>query len=99
MASTEAVINWFRARQGRVTYSMTNRLGPNSYDCSSAVYFALIEAGFLPGGTSIGNTESLYRLEGSLLQPINRSEAKEAIFSFLERKVLVVELMDIQVSS
>lgn len=76
MASTEAVINWFRARQGRVTYSMTNRLGPNSYDCSSAVYFALIEAGFLAGGTSIGNTESLYKLEGSLLQPITRSEAK-----------------------
>ena len=76
MASVETVINWFRARQGKVTYSMNSRLGPNSYDCSSAVYFALIEAGFLSKGTGIGNTETLYNLEGSLLQPISRKEAQ-----------------------
>lgn len=39
MANVEAVINWFQARKGKVSYSMTNRLGPNSYDCSSAVFF------------------------------------------------------------
>lgn len=76
MASTESLINWFKARQGKVTYSRSSRMGPNSYDCSSAVYFALIEAGFLPKGTAIGNTESLFRLEGSLLKLISRSEAK-----------------------
>ncbi|MHC5250729.1 peptidoglycan amidohydrolase family protein [Enterococcus sp. LJL90] len=76
MANVESVINWFQQRKGKVTYSMTNRLGPNSYDCSSAVYFALIEGGFLPTGTAIGNTESLYRLEGSLLTPIARSDAQ-----------------------
>ncbi|MGX7244696.1 peptidoglycan amidohydrolase family protein [Enterococcus quebecensis] len=76
MASVETVINWFSTRQGKVTYSMNSRLGPNSYDCSSSVYFALIEAGFLPKGTRIGNTETLYNLEGSLLQPVSRKEAQ-----------------------
>lgn len=56
----EAIINWFNARKGRVTYSMANRNGPASYDCSSAVYNALIEAGFLPQGYRIGNTDSLF---------------------------------------
>lgn len=76
MASIDALINWFQVRKGKVTYSMSRRNGPNSYDCSSAVYYALIEAGFLPKGTAIGNTESLYRLESKLLIPINRAEAK-----------------------
>lgn len=76
MASIEGIINWFQARKGKVTYSMTNRLGPNSYDCSSAVFFALIEAGFLPKGTAIGNTESLYQLEGSLFTAINQAQAQ-----------------------
>ena len=56
----EAIINWFNARKGRVTYSMADRNGPSSYDCSSAVYHALIEAGFLPQGYRIGNTDSLF---------------------------------------
>ncbi|MBO0421523.1 DUF5776 domain-containing protein, partial [Enterococcus plantarum] len=60
MASIDSLINWFKARQGKVTYSMTNRMGPDSYDCSSSVYFALIEAGFLAKGTGIGNTDSLF---------------------------------------
>ncbi|OTN88083.1 hypothetical protein A5819_000534 [Enterococcus sp. 7E2_DIV0204] len=76
MANIESVINWFRAREGKVTYSMTNRYGPYSYDCSSAVYNALVEAGFLPVGTAIGNTETLYALDGSLLQPISRAEVR-----------------------
>ncbi|MFC0233962.1 peptidoglycan amidohydrolase family protein [Vagococcus entomophilus] len=76
MANVERVINWFRAREGRVIYSMTNRLGPNSYDCSSSVFFALIEAGFLSKGTGIGNTESLYHLEGRLLLPIARNQVQ-----------------------
>ena len=76
MANVESVNNWFRAREGKVTYSMDYRYGPSSYDCSSAVFYALIEAGFLPVGTGIGSTESLYALEGSLLQRISRSEVK-----------------------
>lgn len=54
----DKVIDWFAQRQGRVSYSMINRNGPNSYDCSSSVYHALIYAGILPAGFRIGNTET-----------------------------------------
>lgn len=76
MASIEAMIKWMSDRKGKVTYSMTSRNGPNSYDCSSAVYYALIAAGFLPANTAIGNTDSLYRLEGTLLRPITRQQVQ-----------------------
>jgi hypothetical protein len=39
---------------------MTNRRGPNSYDCSSAQYYSLIQGGYLPVGIYIGNTDSLF---------------------------------------
>ena len=42
------------------------RLGPKFYDCSSFVYFALIAGGFLPKGTLIGNTETLFKLNGTV---------------------------------
>lgn len=38
-------IKWYKDRLGKVTYSMQNRGGPNSYDCSSALYSALNYAG------------------------------------------------------
>ena len=64
MADIEKAIEWFRYRLNgtphSVDYSMANRNGEWSYDCSSSVYYALIEAGFLPEGTWIGNTESLF---------------------------------------
>lgn len=60
MASIDTVINWFASRQGKVTYSMENRNGPNSYDCSSSVYNALIEAGYFPKTQWVGNTDSEY---------------------------------------
>jgi hypothetical protein len=53
-------LQWFYDRLGKVTYSMTYRNGPSSYDCSSAVYYALIQGGFLPQGHRIGNTDSLF---------------------------------------
>ncbi|OTN86315.1 hypothetical protein A5819_003149 [Enterococcus sp. 7E2_DIV0204] len=59
MSNISAMIGWMSDRLGKVTYSMTNRLGPNSYDCSSAVYNALIAGGFLKAG-SMGNTETLF---------------------------------------
>ena len=46
-------------RKGKVTYSMNNRLGPTSYDCSSAVYLALIAGDFLSVQT-MGNTDTLF---------------------------------------
>ena len=54
----DKAIEWFAQRQGRVSYSMINRNGPSSYDCSSSVYHALIYAGILPQGFRIGNTET-----------------------------------------
>ena len=54
----DKVIEWFQQRRGRVSYSMNYRNGPNSYDCSSAVYHALIYAGILPASFRIGNTET-----------------------------------------
>ena len=54
----DKVIEWFQQRQGRVNYSMDYRNGPNSYDCSSAIYHALIYAGILSQGFRIGNTET-----------------------------------------
>ena len=54
----DKVIEWFAQRQGRVSYSMNYRNGPNSYDCSSSIYHALIYAGILPQGFRIGNTET-----------------------------------------
>lgn len=54
----DKVIEWFQQRQGRVSYSMINRNGESSYDCSSSIYHALIYAGILPAGFRIGNTET-----------------------------------------
>lgn len=56
----ETAINWFQARKGNVYYSMVERNGPSSYDCSSAVYRALIEDGDFPSTIYIGNTDSLF---------------------------------------
>lgn len=75
-ANKQAVIDWFQEREGQVTYSMANRMGPDSYDCSSAVFYALMAGGYLDEGTWPGTTESLYAMEGSLLTPISRDEVQ-----------------------
>ncbi|EPH95574.1 bacteriophage peptidoglycan hydrolase [Enterococcus faecalis 06-MB-DW-09] len=59
MANIEASISWFTQRRGKVRYSMSARMGPNSYDCSSAVYFAL-RAGGLLANNKMGNTDTLF---------------------------------------
>jgi hypothetical protein len=62
----EKAIQWFEAREDKVFYSMIQRDGQKradgklGYDCSSSEYYALIEAGLLPKGTKIGNTDSLF---------------------------------------
>ena len=75
MSSVENMIKWFKDREGKVTYSMERRLGPKSYDCSSAVFLAMIAGGFLPVG-SMGNTETLFAMSGTKLKKISRSEVK-----------------------
>lgn len=44
MNKIDKMIDWFRQRKGKVTYSMDRRTGPHSYDCSSSVYYAVCEA-------------------------------------------------------
>ncbi|MBS8015026.1 holin [Streptococcus suis] len=52
----ETALRWMSDRKGRVTYSMDYRNGPNSFDCSSSVYYALMSAGAISAGWAV-NTE------------------------------------------
>ena len=52
----ETAIAWMQARKGQVSYSMDDRNGPDSYDCSSSVYYALRSAGAPSAGWAV-NTE------------------------------------------
>ena len=72
------LVNWFKDRIGIPTYSMdlVLRLGPDYYDCSSAVYTALIYANFIPDDSFIGNTDTLYTLLSDIGIQISRSEVK-----------------------
>lgn len=49
-------IAWMQARKGQVSYSMDYRNGPDSYDCSSSIYYALLSAGAVSAGWAV-NTE------------------------------------------
>ncbi|WP_276567614.1 peptidoglycan amidohydrolase family protein, partial [Streptococcus ruminantium] len=49
----ETSIRWMMDRVGRVTYSMDYRNGPDSYDCSSAVYYALTAGGAISAGWAV----------------------------------------------
>ncbi|MDO5749644.1 MAG: peptidoglycan amidohydrolase family protein [Rothia sp. (in: high G+C Gram-positive bacteria)] len=60
MSAIDTALEWMNSRKGKVHYSMTARLGPNSYDYSSAVYLALKHAGLIPAGESVGNTDTLF---------------------------------------
>ncbi len=73
--SLENMIAWMTSKEGRVTYDMGNRLGPTSYDCSSAVFFSLIAGGYLPKG-SMGNTETLFAMNGTFFKKISRAEVR-----------------------
>lgn len=57
-SETDKAVEWFNKHKGKVTYSMNNRLGPASYDCSSSVYAALVYAGIFPEG-KMGTTATL----------------------------------------
>ena len=54
--SLETAIAWMQARKGQVSYSMDDRNGPDSYDCSSSIYYALLSAGAVSAGWAV-NTE------------------------------------------
>lgn len=70
--SIDKMINYARNQKGRVGYSMNYpaRLGPYYMDCSSFVYKSLMAGGFISKNTPIGNTETLYKLNGSVFEEI-----------------------------
>lgn len=72
MPSIDKMLAFARSKHHKVKYSMAYpaRLGPGSMDCSSFVYYSLIAGGFLPANTTIGNTESLYKEKGKVLEEI-----------------------------
>ena len=53
MIDIEKAIKWFENRKGKVSYSMQNRNGTSSYDCSSSLYYALRSAGADSNGWTI----------------------------------------------
>ena len=55
----DKMIEWFEDKRGNVTYSMENRTGPYSYDCSSSVYYAVCYALGLDVGYPT-STESMH---------------------------------------
>lgn len=55
----EKGIAWMEARKGRVYYSMEERDGDDSYDCSSSMYYALRSAGASSAGWAV-NTEYMH---------------------------------------
>lgn len=69
-------IDWFKSREGQVSYSMACRYGPDSYDCSSAVCYAAKEAGLLPDDFPIGSTETLFSINGQYLDEIGREDIR-----------------------
>ena len=69
----QEALNWMdkhHRHKGNYPYSMVRRYGNPGYDCSSAVYYALIAGGVLPKNTPIGNTETLFKLKGKYLDEI-----------------------------
>lgn len=76
MGSLDLMIKWMEERRGKVTYSMGSRLGPYSYDCSSAVYHALWAGGFKTRIGYAGNTETLFAEKGHLFTEVSRASRK-----------------------
>lgn len=51
-------------------YSMIDRDGKRNSDCSSAIYLSFMAGGVLPKGTPLGNTETLFKLNGIYMDEI-----------------------------
>ena len=63
--ATDKAIQWAVDQCGKgYTYSMTNRWGPTSYDCSSFIVSAWNHAGVQTGATYTGNMKSCFTSSG-----------------------------------
>lgn len=76
MASRVKLIQWYKSHQGIVTYSQEDRQGPSTYDSASAMFEALIFAGYLPRGKWLGNISVLAKMEGTLMNEISVKEKR-----------------------
>ena len=76
LPNTETALQYGLVLRGKICYFMSYRLGERSMDCSSFVFRSLIAAGFLPKNAFIGNTETLFGLNGTLLKEINRNDVR-----------------------
>lgn len=78
MSKTENALLWGLRLQGKITYSMSQRLDANKMDCSSFVFRSMIQAGILSASTAIGNTETIYAMarQGKVLKRISESEVR-----------------------
>ena len=77
MSSIENMLDYAKSKHRKVRYSMAypQRLGPEYMDCSSFVYYCLKAGGFLPTNNPIGNTETLYKLKGVVLEEVYSYES------------------------
>lgn len=78
MTKTEKALLWGLGLQGKITYSMSQRLAANKMDCSSFLFRSMIQAGIIPPGSAIGNTETIYTMarQGKVLKRISESEVR-----------------------
>ena len=72
MTKVDKMLAYAKSKHRRVHYSMAypQRLGPDYMDCSSFVYYCLRAGDFLAPSHQIGNTETLYKLKGKVLEEI-----------------------------
>lgn len=82
MADLNKTLQYFednhRSKKNAPHYSMINRYHNPDLDCSSAVFYAYIQGGFLPKNQPIGNTETLFQLanQGYFKEIYNYNDVK-----------------------
>lgn len=88
MSSIENMLDYAKSKHRRVRYSMAypQRLGPEYLDCSSFVYYSLKAGGFLSTNHTIGNTETLYKLKGTVLDEVYSYESIKSGDIFIRGK-------------
>ncbi len=100
MIDIEKTIQWFENRKGKVSYSMQNRNGLYSYDCSSSIYYALRSGGAKSNGWTIDTEREHSWLLQNGFEKITRTMflgmLKEVIFLFGEEREIVVEVLVIR---
>ena len=79
---TGMAVNWFYKHEAYTYYSMTNRLGPNTFDSSSAVYCALVSAGIFEQGKMGTITTLPNDLEATGWKKITEGYKKGDVFVF-----------------